>query len=178
MVRGGDPDGVLDLLPGKPKHPTGDDRRDESGERGVVPTALADAREGRLAKAHLELVPQDDADDQLFSTGALTLGAGERRRDDVGRVRRILLPVDVVVVHHPDHQGVGERGRDDIRLPAAADHRRRALPADLVQHLERVARILLNVSTQRAADRVEQISARLVHRLLSDMIVLEAGAPT
>ncbi len=155
VVGSGDPDGVLDLLPGQPKHPTGDDGSDEGGQRGVVPAALADSREGCFAQAHLELMPQNDTDDQILPAPTLTLTAGECRWDDIGWVGRILLPVDIVVVHHPDHEGIGQGGRDDVHLFAAPDHRGRPLPGDFVQHLESVTRVFLKVSTQRATNGVE-----------------------
>ena len=70
----------------------------------MVPAALADARKRGLAKAHLEFVTQYDTDDEVFAVAACPLTASDRSRDDIGWVGRILLPVDVVVIHYPDHQ--------------------------------------------------------------------------
>ena len=75
------------------------------------------------------------------------LAARDRRRDDVGRVRRVLLPVDVVVVHHADHERV-ERAR---RRPGRASCRCRSRlpaprPAMLVEHRQRDLHVVLQVA--------------------------------
>ncbi len=120
VARGRDADGVLHLLGGQTEHPAGGDGRGGGGQGGVVPADLADAREAHLAQPLLELVGQSDPDQKIAARPAGALGGGHGGRDDVRRVRRILLPVDVVVVHHPDHERVEQRCRHGI--PAFAGH--------------------------------------------------------
>ena len=108
------------------QHACSNDGRDERGQRGMMPAALANARECRFAEPHLEFVAEHQADDQFAAVAAGALAAGHRRRKDVRRMRRVLLPVNVVVVHAADHQRVGQRRRDRIHLLARADDGRLA----------------------------------------------------
>jgi hypothetical protein len=104
----GDADGVLDLRRGQLEHASRDEGRHEGGQGRVMPSPLADSGVGRLAEAHLELVAQRDAQEEVAAGAGVVLGGGHRGGDDVRGMGRILLPVDVVVVHDPDHQGVGQ----------------------------------------------------------------------
>ena len=174
---GADADGVLNLLWSEPQHAAGNDGRDECRQRGVMPAALANARESRLAQAHLELVAEHQADDQLAAIAPRALAGGDRSRKDVGGMRRILLPVNVVVIHAADHQRVGQRRRDRIHLLAAADHGRLARSGDLVQHLERDCYIVLLISAECTADAVQQKALGLIDRLGGKLLELQACCP-
>jgi len=132
VAAGRDADGVLNLFPAEVESAAGDDGRDEGCQGGVVPAALADAGEGCLAEAHLEFMSQHQAHDQLSTVAAGALRAGYGGGEDIGRMGRILFPINVVVIHHPDHKGVGERGRDRVHLPALPDHDGGARPGELV----------------------------------------------
>ncbi len=81
-------------------------------------------------------------------------------------MRGVLLPVDVVVVHAPDHQRIGERSRDCIHSLAGSDHGRGAATCDFVKHFERNLDVVLLVSAQCTARRVEQEALGLVDRVL------------
>src|SRR5579871_6995137 len=96
-MTGGDADSVLDLLPGEMQRPTGDDRRNECGECGMVPSALANAGKSRFAEPHLELVAEHEPDNEFFAPAAGTLAASNCCRENIRWMRRILLPIDVVV---------------------------------------------------------------------------------
>ena len=143
----------------------------------MMPAALANAGEGRFAQPHLELVAEHQADDQLAAIAAGALAGGHRRGENVGRMRGVLLPVDVVVIHAADHQRVGQRRRNRIHLLAAADHGGFAGPGNLVQHLERDGDVMLLVAAERAANAVEQEALGLIHRVLGELLELQAGGP-
>ena len=143
----------------------------------MVPAALADSGKGGLAKPHLELVGQDDGDDQVFAVPCGALTASDGGRDDVGGVARVLLPVDIVVVHDSDHQGVGQRSRNDVCLFAAPENGRRPFAAGLLQHLEGDQRVFLAVAAEGAAERVEQIASGLVDGLFADVFKLQIRGP-
>jgi hypothetical protein len=148
------------------------DRRGERRQRRVVPPPLSDAGKGGFTEAHLELVAQDDTEDEVLPIPPGTLATRDGRGDDVRRVRGVLLPVDVVVVHHADHQRVRERCRDRIDARSAAQNRRRPFSRDLIEQVERDLDILLLVSAKSAAQRIEQVPFRLVDRLLAQVFVL------
>ena len=92
-------------------------------------------------------------------------------------MRRILLPVNIVVVHAADHQCVGQRGGDGIDALARANHRRRTAPGDLVEHFQRDLHIVLLVSAQRAAHGIEQEPLGLVNGVLRKLLVVERRSP-
>jgi hypothetical protein len=121
----------------------------------VVPAALADAGEGRLAQPHLELVSEHDAEDQVPARLSGPLPARHGGGDDVRRVRRVLLPVDVVVVHDADHQCVEQRGGDRIQPLARADDGGGARAGVLLEHLEGDLHVVLLEAAERAAQGVQ-----------------------
>ena len=93
-------------------------------------------------------------------------------------MRRVLLPVDVVVVHAADHQRIGQRRRNRVHPLAAADQRRFARTRDLVQHFERDRYVVLLVAAKGAADAVEQEALGLVDRVGGELLELQAAPPT
>ncbi len=131
-----------------------------------MPAALADSGKCGFAQAHFEFVAENEADDQLFAVAFGTFAAGHGRRKNVGRVRRVLLPVDVVVVHAADHQGVGEGRGDGVNFLPGADDGGGAASRDFFQDFERDDDVVLLVATQGAADGVEQEALRLIDRVL------------
>ena len=66
----------------------------------------------------------------------------------------------------------------DVHLRAAADHGRRALARDLVEHLEGVLHVLLQVAAERAAEGVEQVALGLVDGLVADVLDTPGRRPT
>ena len=76
-----------------------------------MPADLADAGERDLAQTLLELVGEGDADEEIAPGTAGLFRRRHRRRDEVRGMRGILLPIDVVVIHDPNHQGVEQRSR-------------------------------------------------------------------
>ena len=177
MPGGGDPYGVLDLLPPEPEHATRHDGRHEGGEGGMMPAPLPDAGKGGFTQTHFELVAQDDPHDEVLARAPGSLPAGQRRRDDVRRVRGILLPVDVVVVHDPHHERVGQGRRHGIGLLAAAQDGRRARARDLTQYVQGDEGILLAVPSEGASKGVQEVTTRLVDGLLPDLVVGQALGP-
>src|SRR5438270_5350475 len=120
----------------------------------MVPSALADARECRLTKAHLKFVPQHQTDDQFFSVAAGAFAAGQSRRENVGGMRWILLPIDVVVIHAADHQRIGQRCRDRIDTLAGADYSRRPVSCNFVENCKRDPYVVLQVAAEGASEGV------------------------
>src|SRR5580704_10445513 len=110
MTAGRNSDRVLDLLPPEMHGAARDNGRDKRSQRSVMPAALTNPWECSLAETHLELMPENEADDQLFAITLRALAASQRRGKNVRRMRRVLLPVNVVVIHATDHQSVGQRG--------------------------------------------------------------------
>ncbi len=177
MTAGRNANGVLNLLPSEMQDAARDDGRDERRQRGVMPAAFANARESRLAEAHLEFMSQDEPDDQLLAIAFRALAAGQRRRKNVRRMRRVLLPVNVVVVHAADHQSIGQRSRDRVDAFAGTDHGRRTVSGDFVEHLERDLHVVLLISAQRTAHGIQQKAFGLVHRFLRELRIGQAGSP-
>src|SRR5579862_5517080 len=101
-----------------------------------MPAALANPGERGLAEAHFEFVAKNKADDEFAAVALRALAAGQSDRENVGRMRRILLPVDVVVIHAADHQRVGEGRRDRINFPSCTDNRGGAPSGSLVEDLQ------------------------------------------
>ena len=143
---------MLNLLPRQPHCVAGYDGRNKSSQCGMVPSALTNTWNRRLTQAHLELVTENDSGDQLLSAQSRAFSDRHGSRNNIGRMRGVLLPVDIIVVHHPDHQRIGERSRDDIGPLSGADDRRRAGSPDLLQHLQRDMDVLLPVSPERTAE--------------------------
>ena len=174
---GADADGMLHFAAVEVQHASSNDGRDKRRQRRMVPAPLANSRERRLAQPHLELMPQHQADNQLAPVAAGALAAGHRRRKDVRRMRRVLLPVDVVVVHAADHQRIGQRRGDRVHRLSRANDRRLARPGNLVQHFQRDDHVVLLIAAQRASHAVEQKALRLVNRVLGKVFELQSRRP-
>src|SRR5208337_1199324 len=112
MARSRDSDGMLNLFPTKVESACCHDWRDEGGECRMVPAAFADSRKRRLAQAHFELVTKHKSYDQFFTIAFRAFTTCHRGRKNVGGMRRVLLPVDIVVIHAADLQRIGERRRN------------------------------------------------------------------
>jgi hypothetical protein len=177
LTRAGNADGMLNLIGCELQHPAGDDGRDERGQRRMMPAALADAGECGFTQPHLELMTEHDADDQLATIAAHQLGTCQRRGNDVRWMRRVLLPVDVVVIHHADHQRIGQRGRHRVAASRHSQHRARAGARDLVQDVERNLRVFLPVPAESAAERVEQEAFRFVNDVVRQIFIAQPGRP-
>jgi hypothetical protein len=178
LTAGGDANGVLNLLPGKMKRATRHDRRDESSQSRVMPTTFADARKACFAEAHLKFMAQNKAYDQFLTIAPGALTRGHCRRKNIGGVRRILLPVDVVVIHAADHQCVGQRRGDGIDLLSCANDGRRAASRDFVEDFERDLYIMLLVAAEGAANRVQQVTLGFVNGVFRDVLEPESRSPT
>ena len=177
MPRSRNSNGMLNLFPTQMQRASRHDRRDERRQRRMMPAALANARKRRLAQAHFEFVAQHKSNNQFLAIALGALTTRHRRRKDIGRMRRILLPVNVVVIHAADHQRIRQRRGNRIDLLARADHGRRPAPGNLLQHFERNHHVMLPISTQRAARRIEQKALGLVHRVLRELRVLKSRRP-
>jgi len=138
-----------------------------------MPPDFAHAGCGGQTETHLELVADQDPDEEILAAAPLVLGRSQRCRDDVRRVRRILLPVDVVVIHRPDQEGVHQRGVPEVRHRAVADDRRLLSPAERLHKLISLLHVLVVEGGQRAADRVKQESLGLLDGRLRNLIVLK-----
>src|SRR5579871_6274110 len=101
-----------------------------------MPATLANTGERGLAEAHFEFVAENQTNNDFAAVAFRALAAGQSGRENVGRMRRILLPVDVVVIHAADHQRVGEGGGDGINLFPCADDRGGAASGSLVKDLQ------------------------------------------
>src|SRR5271154_2469686 len=97
---------MLDFFPTQMQRATGYDRRYKRSQRRMMPAALADTRKRRLAQTHLEFVSQHKSNDQLLAVALGTLTTRHRCRKNIGWMRRILLPINVVVIHATDHQRI------------------------------------------------------------------------
>ena len=174
---GADADGMLQLCCVKVQHAAGYNRRHKSRQRSMVPSAFANAGEGGFAQPHLEFVAEHQADDQLASIAARALAAGDCGGKNVGWVRGVLLPVDVVVVHAADHQSVGQRRRNGIHPLAAGDDGGLAWAGNFAQHFQRDADVMLLISTERTANAVEQEALGVIDSVGRKMLELHAGGP-
>src|SRR5208283_3620722 len=121
----------------------------------MMPAALSDSREGGLAEPHLELMTEDEADDQFLAVAASALAARDGRGKNVGGMRRVLFPVNVVVIHATDHQRIRQRRRNWIHALPGADHRGRTRAGDFIENRQRNLDVVLLVAAQGAAERIE-----------------------
>src|SRR5262245_55373817 len=99
---------MLDLFPRQMQRAPRYEWRHERRQSSVMPPAFADSRKGRFAEAHFEFMAEHKANNEFLAIRLCALAAGHRGGEDVGGMRRILLPIDVVVVHAADHQRIRE----------------------------------------------------------------------
>src|SRR5579862_1353391 len=142
-----------------------DDGRNKRRERGMMPSALANSGEGGFAEAHFKFMAEHQTDDEFFPTALSALATCDRGRKDIGRVRGILLPINVVVIHAADHQRVRKRCRNWVKPAPGADQRRAAGSGDFVENPERNLHIVLLVAAEGAAHGIEEESFGLINRL-------------
>ncbi len=142
-----------------------------------MPAELTHTREADLAQALLDLVGEGNAEKEVASRSAGPFGGSHRRRNDVGRVGGILLPVDVVVVHHADHQRIQQRRRHRVHLLPGDEHRRTAGAGDLSEDIPCEVHVMLLSAAKRAAHRVHQESFGLRDNLGRQIFIRRAGSP-
>jgi len=120
----------------------------------VVPAVLTDPRDAELAQTHLDLVGDHGSKDQVLPRQAEILTERERTGDDVGWVAGVGFPVNVVVVHRPDHVIV-QKGRID-RVGLVTRHKAGALAgaSHRLVVIEEDVRVFLAASPERAPERV------------------------
>ena len=82
------------------------DRRGERAQRGVMPAVFANARPPDFAKPHLDFVGDDRRENQIFAAQSFAFAERQRRGDEIARVTRIGLPINVVVIHRADHVAI------------------------------------------------------------------------
>ncbi len=88
------------------QHPTRRDRRRERAQGSVMPAVFADARPAHFAKTHLDFVGDDGGENQILAAQAFAFAQRQRRGDEIARMARIGLPIDVVVIHGADHVAI------------------------------------------------------------------------
>ena len=99
---------------------------------------------------------ESESHDQFAAVAPGALGTSNRRRENVGRMRRVLFPIGVVVVHAANHQRVGKCRVTHIHFLARADNGCRTRGRNFIQHPEGDDDIMLLITAQRAADGIEQ----------------------
>ena len=83
-----------------------------------MPAVFAHARPPDFAKAHFDFVGDDRGENQIFAAQTFAFTERQRRSDEIARMTRIGLPIDVVVIHRADHVAVEKRRIDRIGLEA------------------------------------------------------------
>ena len=121
-----------------------------------MPAVFAHPWPADLAETHFNLVGDDGRKNQILAAQPFTLAKRERRGDQIARMTRIGLPIDVVVIHRADHVTVDKRRIDRISLEPGDESGRRAVaaahrPVMFQQYLG----VILLTATERAADGVE-----------------------
>ena len=142
-----------------------------------MPPALANARKRGLAKAHFEFMAEDEPHNQIFPITSCAFTTCERGGKNVRRMGRVLLPVDVVVIHAADHERVGQRRRDWIHALACTNYGGRTRTGYLVEHFEHDLDIVLLIAAQGATDRVEQKALGLVCGILRHVFAIQGRGP-
>ncbi len=176
-MAGADADGVLHLRRIEPERLAGCDGRGNRHQRGVMPAALADARPGDVAQPLREVPAHDQRRQQLAAVQAPELGEDERAGRQVGRVRGVLLPIDVVVIQRPGHQRVEQAGGDGVHLFAAADDGARAgLVEGAVVRAEQLHVVNLRPA-ERTAEGVEQKPLGGVDGFRREVVVGDVAGP-
>jgi len=178
MARAADAGGGDGLGLGKAEHARGDEGGDELGEGGVVPADLAHTRGRRQAPAHLQLVGDEDAGDEVARIPARFLTGGQGRGDDVRRMTGVLLPVDVIIVDGADEQAVHQRRVGGVGAQAAADDGGVGDAAELFDIAVGGAHILIVQRRQSAAETVEQKAPRLLAGGFGNCVVLKIKGET
>ena len=143
-----------------------------------MPAVFSHARTPDFAKPHLNFVGDDRSENQIFAAQSFAFAECQRRRNEIARVTRVGLPIDVVVIHRANHVAIHECRVDRIGLEAghecggffiAAAHRAMMLEQDLG--------VVLLASTQRAADGIEPEQFRSLNRFGREMFVFQATSP-
>ena len=118
----------------------------------MMPAAFADPWERHLAEPTLEFMSEHQANDEFTAIRTAAFASSNRGRENVRRVRRVLLPVDVVVILAADHQRIRQRRRYGIDLVSCPDDRARPTPGNLVQNFQRKRHVMLLEPAERASD--------------------------
>ena len=71
-----------------------------------MPAVLAHAGPADFTEPHLDFVGDDCGQNQILSAQPFALAEGQRRGDQIARMTRVRLPIDVVVIHRADHVAV------------------------------------------------------------------------
>ncbi|OPZ76312.1 MAG: hypothetical protein BWY77_01934 [bacterium ADurb.Bin431] len=173
MARAADAGGGDGLGLGEAEHARGDKGRDELGEGGMMPADLAHARGCGQTPAHLQLVGDEDAGDEVADVPSGFFSGRQGRGDDVRGMAGILLPVDIVIVDGADEQAVHQRCIGGVGAQAAADDGGVRDAAELYDIAVGGAHVLVVHRRQGAAKAVEQKSPRLLAGGFGDRVVLE-----
>jgi hypothetical protein len=120
-------------------------------------------------------VAQHKSNNQFLAVAAGALATRHRRRKNIGRMRRVLLPVNVVVIHAADHQAfASDAETGSIFNPCQSRSPARARQS--LQHFERDDHVVLLISAQRATHRIEQKPLSLVHGLFESCLYSSPAA--
>ncbi len=141
------------------------DRRRERAQRRVMPAVFAHAGPSDFAKSHFDFVGDDRGENQILAAQSFAFAQCERRSDEIARMTRIGFPINVVVIHRPDHVAVEKRRIDRIGFETGDERGRpsfAALATGRVRRgghraimLQQNLRVFLLAAAERAADRVE-----------------------
>jgi hypothetical protein len=121
-----------------------------------MPSIFAHPWPADFAKTHLNFVGNDRGENQIFAAEPLAFTECQRRGDEIARVTRIGLPINVVVIHRPDHVAIQKRRIDRISFEAGNKCRGVAIAAGhRAIMLQQNPRIILLASAKGAADGIE-----------------------
>jgi len=176
VARPGDPHRSHELVQGEAEHPPRDKGASELGQASVMPPHLTDPGVGSEAEPHLELVGEDNPHEEVLPSEAAHLSRGQRGGDEVRGVRRVLLPVDVVVVEGPNEEGVHERGEGEVGTGPVAKDGRLARPPELSHVAMGGLRVREALGGERTPDRIEEEPLRLRARCGGDVPVAELAS--
>ena len=138
-----------------------------------MPASLADTGDSEFAQAHLDLVGDDNRRQHVGAVFARVFPGRERRRYDVARVRRVLHPVDIVIVHYADQKTVDERRLDQRSLLAGPDDGRVVVATEKLEYPPVHFGVFLLQTAQCATHTVKYEPFRRRTRVLGDLIVSE-----
>ena len=123
-----------------------------------MPAVFAHTRTSDFAQTYFDFVSDDGGENQILAAQTLAFTERQRRGDEIARMTRVGFPIDVVVIHGPDHVAIQKCGIHWVGLEPG-NERGGFAPACGTAHraivFEQDLRILLLAPTQSAADGIE-----------------------
>ena len=122
----------------------------------MMPSVFTHTRSADFTKPHFDFVGNNGGENQILSTQTFALAYRQRCSDEIAGMTWICFPINVVVIHGPNHVAIEKRRIDRIGLEPGDEHGGTAVAAaHRTIMLEQNPGVILLTAAQRATDRVE-----------------------